>query len=94
MKKVKIRKVKDTKNPTIRQLQNMSENLRDHFERYVSITIKTYCHLNSNIKIGFEIYISNAEFGKTGTFQYSDTWSELLQKYYQLMKRKKRIYSG
>ena len=80
-----MKKVKDTKTPTVRQLQNISENLKCHFETYVSVSIKTYSHyLTDSSDIGYGIYIAIGT-GAGDSFEFG-TWAELLQCYHELMK--------
>ena len=81
-----MKKVKDTKTPTVRQLQNISENLKDRFKSYVSFstTVRHY-YLTNHGKIEYRIYIGVA----VGTSYRSDTWEGILQHYHKLMKMKK-----
>ena len=83
---MKMKKVKDTKTPTVRQLQNISEDLKDRFKSFVSFSITNrHYYLTNHGEIEYRIYI-NAGIGES---YYSDTWEGILQHYHKLMKIKK-----
>ena len=78
-----MKRVKDTKNPAIKQIISMSENLREKFKKYSSVSVKTHAHTSSmDVDIEFRIYIENR---KSGQFK---SWPEILSFYHKLMKEK------
>ena len=81
-----MKKVKDTKTPTVRQLQNISEDLEDRFKSYVSVSITICQYSTDRDSIEYRIYIA---VGTVGESYHSDTWKEILQHYHKLMKMKK-----
>lgn len=77
-----MKKVIDTKNPTVRQMISISENLREKFKKYSSVAVETHAHSNSTIEIEYRMYIEDK------TSEYFETWPELLSSYHKLMKEK------
>ena len=83
---MKLKKVKDTKQPTIKQLQNIAENLRKHFKCFATVRVEVECfdHIsNTRIEIEIEYGIYIASDGQaTHNFK---SWQELLSHYHKLM---------
>lgn len=76
-----MKKIKDTKSPTVRQMISMSENLRGKFGKYSSIMIETHAHTSSEgVDVEYRFYVEN---GKEDTFK---SWKELLSFYHEVMK--------
>ena len=83
---MKLKKVKDTKQPTIKQLQNIAENLRKHFKCYAIAGVEAKCYYYINrmkIETEMEYGIYIASDGK-GTHRFK-SWQELLSFYHELM---------
>lgn len=75
-----MKKVEYTKNPTVKQLISISENLREKFKKYASLAIKTYSHTSiKETRVEYRLYVENKE---SKSF---DLWSDLLQYYHKLM---------
>lgn len=77
-----MKKVTDTKNPTVKQLRNISENLRNYLETYASITVTADFFRSGTEEVKYGIYIEKD--GKA-THRFK-TWLELLSFYHKLMK--------
>jgi len=92
MKKVKIRKVRDTKNPTVRQLQTIAENLGGRFKTYVHVTIgsTTSLYLDKSSQMDYGIYLE-CDFSGTHLFK---SWQGLLEFYHSLMSKTKEEICG
>ena len=83
MGKIKYIKVKDMKNPTVKQMQIMAENLKNRLDTYASIKIQVNCFPHTSIiEVEYGIYTASA---KTAT-HFFDSWSDLLQYYHELMR--------
>ena len=80
-----MKKVKDTKNPTVKQLRNIARNLKEHLNTFAtaSIDVRCYDHLD-DVVIEYGIYIAS---DSEGTHQFK-SWQELLSFYHELMKEK------
>ena len=81
---MKLKKVKDTKQPTVKQLQNIAENLRKHFRCFATaeVVVECYDHINSmKIKMEYGIYIES-DGQATHNFK---SWQELLSFYHELV---------
>ena len=77
-----MEKVKDTKNPTVKQLQNIAGNLEEKFGKYS--TAKVVCQaFTASRRTNYRIYIEH--FPNTRNFK---SWQELLSFYHKLMKEK------
>lgn len=76
-----MKKIKDTKNPTIRQMISMSKNLRKKFKKYSSIQVDVDAHHTSvlGVDVSYRLYIENRE---NETFK---SWQKLLSFYHKLM---------
>lgn len=75
-------KVKDSKEPTIQRMLNMSTNLRDKFKKYafIEIQVHSYSHgnpLHSEIEYWFSV--DNIYAANLGS------WPEVIAKYRELM---------
>ncbi len=79
---MKLKKVKDTKNPTIKQMISMSENLRGLLNCYINIEItsKSFDH-KEETDAGYGIYIAS-DGQPTHKF---NSWEDLLSFYHELM---------
>lgn len=76
-----MKKVKDTKNPTVKQFISMSKNLQEKFKKYASLSIETHSYINiKETKVKYRLYVED----KTG--KPFDTWSDLLQYYHEVIK--------
>ena len=83
---MKLKKVKDTKQPTVKQLQNIAENLRKHFKCFATagVEVECYNHINSmriKTEIDYGIY---TESDSQATHRFK-SWQELLYFYHKLM---------
>ncbi len=76
-----MKKVKDTKNPTVKQFISMSKNLQEKFKKYASLTIEThsYTHIKET-EVEYRLYVEDK------TDESFDTWSDLLQYYHEVIK--------
>jgi len=73
-----MKKVKDTKYPTIKQMSLMSENLRSKFKTHSDIQISTPTYEHGG-KVEYYIYVANR------VSKYLHSWQELLSSYHKLM---------
>ena len=79
-----MKKVINTKFYSVKQMENMTFNLREKFKKYcgISYTIDLNAHTSSE-KVGinkkFYIYIDPKRI-------YFGSWTELQQKYHELMR--------
>lgn len=82
MSKPKIKKVIHTKSPTLRQLENMSINLRHKFDADINVSTSSWfmTHLTKPF-FEFNLYISIND----PSHETFSTWSELQDKYFSLM---------
>lgn len=78
--KTKMLPVRRTKEPYIRTIEAMAKNLQNKTNLYCVIEIKHWG--NKDSKLVCQIYIST----KNGTFYIYNSWSELQDKYFELMK--------
>lgn len=77
-----MKKVKDTKNPTIKQMSSMSENLREKFNKYSSIDLSVGTYTYTKLaKLKCSIYVENKHCIE---FEF---WQELLSFYHKLMEK-------
>lgn len=74
-----MKKVKNTKEATVRQLQNISQNLREKFGKYSTAGVICISLYGSTTE--YEIYVEH--FDCTKTF---GSWKELLLFYHKLIK--------
>lgn len=80
-----MKKVKDTKNPTVRQLRNIAKNLKEHLNTSATAEIASRCYDHSDdIDVEYGIYIASDD-QSTHMFR---TWQGLLIYYHELMERK------
>jgi len=75
-----MKKVKDIKYPTLKQMSSISDNLREKFGEYSSIQITTNSYTHTDTCIEYYLYIANTHN------KYFDSWQELLTYYHKLMK--------
>ena len=80
-----MKRIGKSKEPTVKRLQNIAENLKDHLKTYAaaSVEAKRYDYTDHTIT-EYGIYI--ASDGRA-THKF-DTWEELLSFYHKLMKEK------
>lgn len=79
---MKLKKVKDTKNPTIKQMISMSENLRAYLNTYANIEIHSQSFdYEGETNVIYGIYIAS---DGEGTHEFK-SWQELLSFYHELM---------
>ena len=80
-----MKKVKDTKEPTVKQLRNIAGNLKEYLNTFAtaSVDVRCYDHID-DIIIEYGIYIASDDKG-THIFK---SWQELLSFYHKLMKEK------
>ena len=82
-----MKRVYDSKEPTIKALQNISENLSNHLQTYTQVTITaSHSDITSLRYVEYGIYIES-DGQATHTFK---TWAEALSLYKQLMSRYRR----
>ena len=77
-------KVRSTKDVTIRQMQNMAENLREKLNTYVSIVIDISYYSDSkrlSADSKYKIYIESNK----PAWAYFTTWKQLQIAYHKLM---------
>ena len=74
-----MKKVIDTKQPTVKQMISMSENLREKFKKYSSMQLSIHVHPKET-NVEYWVYIEN------GASCSIKSWKELLSFYHQLMK--------
>ena len=79
-----MKKVNDTKQPTVKQMISMSENLREKLKTYISISIEVgaYTHVDP-VEVNYKVYMSSG----SGYFHNHISWQELLTFYHQLMRK-------
>lgn len=75
-----MKKVRDTKYPTIRQIESMSENLRDKFKEYSNIQISTHSFSQGRLKTEYLLYVAEIYCNSL------NSWQELLSFYHKVMK--------
>ena len=79
-----MKRIYDSKEPTIKALQNIAENLRKHLKTYTQVTVQaTSAHtFKPRYDIEYGIYIES-DGQPTHTFE---TWPETLNFYKHLMR--------
>lgn len=83
MKKQKIHRIGNSKEPTTQQILKMAENLRNKRKGYATIQVHAWAHTSGSDPYA-EYYISME--GDPGF--YFKTWPEALEHYRKLMKGK------
>jgi len=82
-----MKRVYDSKEPSIKTLQNIAENLRKHLETYVQVTVGAYSsHRSGFAYVEYGIYI---ESDSQAIYTFRD-WSEALRFYRSLIKRRRK----
>ena len=74
-----MHRVRTTKNPSFRQIENMRANLKDLYGKYANIQTKTYTDTT--------YWISNGD----DFFRWVDTWQELQLEYHKIIKEWREI---
>ena len=74
-----MKAVRETKGPTVRQMLNMTINLRDKLKRYSSISLHVDAYSSFDNKTGFWCYIEILGGVRL------DSWSEVLHWYKENM---------
>ena len=83
-----MKEVKDTKQPTLKQMISMSENLREKFKFYVSMSIDIDINAydsRDTVDTSYKIYIESNPI----LFSNCESWEGLLSTYHKLMRGKK-----
>jgi len=75
-----MKKVKDTKYPTLKQMSSISDNIEEIFKTYTSIEISCVTHLHKDTKIEYLFYVEDKHC------KYFNSWQELLTFYHKVMK--------
>lgn len=81
--KKKLYRIGNSKEPNIRQMMKMAENLRSVYNDYCSIEARAGA-FTSSLKIEYVIYIA----GKPGTHFPFKSWSRVIRAYRLLMEKK------
>ena len=79
----KLKRVSNSKEPTVKQMETMSSNLCLHTQGYVNISISTRSHPGSEVKISYGIYVA---CDSEATHEFP-TWPEAISFYRSLMKK-------
>ena len=74
-----MKAVRETKGPTVRQMLNMTINLRDKLKRYSSISLQADAYSLGGDRTGFWCYIETLSGARL------DSWPEVLQWYKENM---------
>jgi len=74
-----MHRVRRTKHPSLRQIKNMSENLRAKYQTFASIQALTYSFESGNITTDFWISVA-------GSCGLVSSWPDLIDRYKQLMR--------
>ena len=76
-----MHKVNRSKEPSVRQMLNMAENLREKYNVFVTVEASGKAHCTSWISLyKFTIYMSDRGH------EESKTWKECQDKYFELVK--------
>ena len=84
-----MKPVRITKYFSLKQLQNMSDNLRDKFNCYTSLEVNARSYTNTihnkHLEVCYHLYKAFSS-GMTSLIKDYKTWEELQQQYLKLMK--------
>ena len=80
-----MKRIYKSKSPTIKQLQNISENLQRIFKCYATAGVEVHSHPGHDSEIRYGLYIAS---DNQATHSFA-SWSELLHYYQKLIKEAK-----
>jgi len=82
-----MRRVSYSHNPTIYQINSISLNLREKFNRTFNVEVCCWTYsFNSNNEIDYKISMQPALNGSSCAIKYFSSWKELLSWYLKVMK--------
>jgi len=81
-----MKRIGKSKEPTLKTLQNITENLKEKFRRSFCLTLESWSYDIGDQRTGYHISILPGIDGSSCTGKPFETWSDLLNYYHKLMK--------